>query len=327
MLYGKENNLSKVKKEEKKEDEFKLPEKKFSLVRDVPYIYNHEELSQWIKPLYVIENHMKSYEDYSIFMRKLNNIIKACFTIKQCREYPVKFKFYNKDNDVHTLELRHFYVNCILWEPFVELNDIHILDKSFIVNRKEIPNINDYINYKIIQILREHNIQNTIINYQVSEVTYNLSRISLDFSQLMNLNFSLKTFIDHYENYPEIKDLMELKFEENAQPHEIEGILKNAEKSLISALTSIPGDPIGIILSSKTGMKTKQLVEFDVSEGLNPTLKGETIPIAMENSTLIGGRNKPSTYFIGSMSSRKSLVMNSIINIVPLYSDIQLQTA
>jgi hypothetical protein len=116
---------------------------------------------------------------------------------------------------------------------------------------------------------------------------------------------------------------MELKFEENAQPYEIESTLKTAENSLVSILKSIPGDPIGIILSSKTGMKTKQLVEFDISEGLNPTLKGETIPIVMENSTLIGGRNKPSTYYVGSMNSRKSLVMNDDDNIfVPLCSDV-----
>ena len=278
--------------------ELVAPKKKFSLVKDVPYIYNSEELSQWIKPLYVIENHMKSYEDYGIFVKKFGNLLKACFTIKKCREFPVKFKFYNKDNDVYELELRHFFVNTILWEPFVELNDIHILDKSFIIDKTDIPDINDYINYKIIQVLRDYHVQGTVINYQVSEVTYNLSTISLDFSQFMNLNFSLKTFLDHYEKYPKIKDLMELKFDENSQPHEIE------------TLTSIPGDPIGIILNSKTGMKKKQLVEFDISEGLNPTLRGETIPIVMENSTLIGGRNKPSTYYIGSMSSRKSLVMN-----------------
>lgn len=285
----------------------------FDLAKDVPFIHNHEELECWLKPLYIIENYLVDHDTYRILMVKIGNILKGCFHIAACRSYPVKFKFYLKDEKVHTIELRHFYINIMLWEPFVEINDVKILNESFILKKEDIPNINDYVNYTIIQSLREEHLETTTFNYQISEVQYNLSTISLDFSQIMNLNFSFNTFLNYYENYPEIRELMDIKFDPDMQPHEIEAKLHDGETKLVKALKMIDNDPIGIILNAKTGMKTKQLVEFTMSEGLNPTLRGETIPIVMENSTLIGGRNKPSTYFIGSISSRKSLVSSKKI--------------
>ena len=277
----------------------------------VPYIHNHEELQSYLKPLYVIENITKSYDDYNIFMKKLTNLIRGSFTIRSCREYPIKFKFYQKDTKTYTLQLRHFYINMILWEAFVELSGINILNESFILDcEKDIPKIEEYINYKLIQVLRDYHIKSTTINYTISEILYNLRAISLDFSQIMNLNFSLKTFIDVYENNDRIRDLMESKFDRGMQPYEIEDLLHKYEDEEIKAYKEMKENPIGVILRAGTGIKSKQFAEFTIAEGLKPTLTGETIPWPVDNSTLIRGADRPSFYYTSAIGSRKSLVMS-----------------
>ena len=39
----------------------------FDLSKDVPRINNTKELSLWLKPVYVINSYMESYESYSTF--------------------------------------------------------------------------------------------------------------------------------------------------------------------------------------------------------------------------------------------------------------------
>ena len=99
--------------------------------REVPVISNAKELSQYLKPLYIIDNVLKSSEDYNYFQECTYNIIKGCFEHKECREYPVKFKFYATDKKTHTVEFRHFIVNMFAWSPFVNLYGIPgILDED-----------------------------------------------------------------------------------------------------------------------------------------------------------------------------------------------------
>ena len=106
------------------------------------------ELKKHINPLYIINDYMKSSEDYLMFQEKIYNIIKGCFEHKECREYPIKFKFYLKDKEVHTLQLRHFIVNVFAWYPFINLYGISgVLDSSFIIDcENEIPHITNYVN-------------------------------------------------------------------------------------------------------------------------------------------------------------------------------------
>lgn len=287
----------------------------FDLSKDVPRINNTKELSLWLKPVYVINSYMESYESYSTFIAKIMNLLKASYDIKNCREYPVKFQFSPKGK-IHTLQLRHFAINAILWYPFVELNDLDVLNEDFIFDcENNIPNIEDYINYHIIVVLRDYNVKSTIINYDISEVLYNLRNISIDFSQIMGLNFSIPTFVNMYEKYPEIKEIMEVRFEETMQPHEIEQKLSELQNREISIYENDPGNPIGVILKSGTGIKTKQFAEFTISEGLKPSLEGVTIPKPIENSTLLRGLSCPSYLYIDATGARKSLVMNKkVIN-------------
>ena len=92
-----------------------------NLATTVPKLKNRKELKRYLKDLFIIEDYMVDKETYEIFIHKIRNLMCSAIQIQVLREYPIKFKFYKEDEKTHTLELRHFYVNIMLWEPFVML--------------------------------------------------------------------------------------------------------------------------------------------------------------------------------------------------------------
>ena len=282
--------------------------KEFNLLRDVPYIHNTDELVEFLKPLYIISDYMVDEVTYGMFRDKLLNLVRGSFTIRECREYPIKFKFYKTDKETHELQFRHFYVNVILWAAFVDLNDVEVMNKDMILDCfNNIPNINDYINDVIIGVLRDYHIKATKINYNISEVLHKLRKISEDFSIIMNLQFSAPMFIDLYNRIPEMRDMMECTFDSSMQPHEIEQVLNQYENREIELLENDPGNHLGVVLRAGTGIKHKQLREFTISEGLKPTIDGKTITKPIENSTMLRGLDRPSYMYIDATGARKSL--------------------
>ena len=228
----------------------------FNLLTEVPIINNRKELKEWLRPVYILSEEMKDDTSYNIFQQKLSNILKGCFVIRECREYPIKFKFYPKDKKTYTMEFRHFIINLIVWYPFVELNDLQVLNEDFILDCKnDIPTIENYINNKLILTLRDYHIKPTRINFVISEVLYNLRKISEDYSIILGLNFSAPMFVDLYNTIPEMKEMMECKFDESMQPHEIERKLQEYEDKEIELLKSQPNNPLGVVLRANTGIK------------------------------------------------------------------------
>lgn len=300
------------------------------LPTEVVTIPNKSELKKYISPLYILEDYTRSTEDYLIFQEKMYNIIKGCFEHKECREYPVKFKFYLKDTEVHTLQLRHFIINVFMWYPFVNLHGIHgVLDESFIVDCENgIPHITDFINEKIIEVLRDYAIKNTTLNRSVSEVLYNLRRISIDFSIIMNLTISSETFLKVFKDNARMREIMQTTFPLDMQPADIESDLNKLMNEEIDIFKAIKDNPVGIILRAGTGIKHKQLSEFTVNMGLKPDLSGVTIPLPINSNTMIRGLNKPSAHYIDALGARKSLITNKkVINIlVTIYSDVYFKT-
>ena len=285
-------------------------EQHFDLRKQIPVIHNTMELASWLRPNYTLKEYLVDYDTYNDFLAKMMNLLRATFTIRECREYPIKFRFNERDKTWQTLQFRHFIVNLILWLPFIELNDLDVLNSTFILDcEHNAPEIESYINRAVINTLREYHIKSTVINYSISEVLYNLRKVSIDFSMIMGLNFSALTFIDMYENNEEVRDIMETKFDERLQPHEIEQQLSALQAREIDIYKNTPGNPIGVILKSGTGIKNKQFAEFTISEGLKPSLEGVTIPEVIENSTLLRGLDRPSYLYLDATAARKSLVM------------------
>lgn len=288
-----------------------------SKVDDVVAIKDTKELAKWVKPLYVINDYMKSEDDYRDFQETIYNIIKGCFEHEDCRTYPVKFKFYVTDKKTYTLELRLFLVNVFAWYPFVNLYGIpHVLDESLILQAEQIPDITDFINNKIILVLREYSIRNTVVNTSVAEVLYNLNRISTDFALILNMTLSAETFIDIYKNHSRMREIMETAFPIDSQPSDIEAELDKTMKEMVEIFKGMPDNPIGKILRAKTGIKQKQLSEFLISMGLKPDLRGVVIPLAINSNTMIRGVDRPSAHYIDAIGAHKSLIMNKkVINL------------
>lgn len=285
-----------------------------NLLLEVPKLNTVKDLKNLLRPIYIIEDYMDDYDTYEEFQIKLMNIICGCFASDEkirrtCIEYPIQFKFYREDNKSYKIQLRHFLYNVYLWYSFVEVSDIHILDDSFILEAEEIPHINDFINEKVIKVMRELNVKETTIGFNVSKTNYKLRGISLELSQIMGFHFDEKTFIEMYKD-PVIRELMTIKLPQDAQPVEIEKIIDDAEKKLVNHLKSIPDNPISIILRARTGIKIKQLVEYLIMMGMKPSLEGEVMPIPIETSSLVGGLNRPSYQYIDASGARKPLIMN-----------------
>ena len=191
--------------------------------KNIPFIHNRLELKKLLSPLYIIEDYLSSYELYDQLYEKISNIVKGCFVIRACREYPVNFKFYRTDKKTHTVELRHFLLNLMSWRCFVELEGIHILDETFILDPyKDTIYLDDYINRKVILPLREHHVKPTTVNLSTSEVCCRYRTISEDYSLIMNLNFGYHTFLELYQNNPKAREIMEARYNDLHQPSEIE---------------------------------------------------------------------------------------------------------
>ena len=276
------------------------------LTFDVPYIHNVQEMRAWMQPLYIIGDYTSDYETYTVFQQKIYNVIRGCFTIKNCRNAMVRFKFTKDAKEEYELPFRMFIINTILWYPFVELHGLDVLDESFILKDPEsLPAVEEYINEKLIKTLKEYHIKTSKTNYAVSEVLFNLRSISIHFSLILGLDFSIPMFTKLYSENPRIRDIMECNFDEMLQPHEVEQQLSDYQKEFVDIISGIEDNHLGIVLRSGTGIKHKQLAEFAISEGLKPDLTGQTIPIPIQNSTLIRGADTPSYYYIDATASRQ----------------------
>ena len=62
----------------------------------------------------------------------LYDVLKSGFEIKEVREAPVKFKF-KLDGEVHTMQLRRFYVNLLMWYPLTTMKKSQDIDESYMV--------------------------------------------------------------------------------------------------------------------------------------------------------------------------------------------------
>ena len=285
---------------------------------DIPDIKTEQDLEMLIQGCYTLEYYLATEDIYEDFFQKMYAIIKGCIEKKGCREYPIKFKFYSSDTKTYTMQLRHFIVNLILWEPFVTVNEIKFLNERYIMDGTKIIvepeyDIDYWINTKIIAVLRNYNVKEITINKNISRVCNKLRDISLDFSLIMNLNFSYFTFTEMYQKYPRIKEIMECKFDDSMQPRDIEIMIDNYLKEEIEIYKNDPGNPIGIIFKAGTGIKAKQFGEFTIAQGLKPSLDGVIMPVAIENSTLLRGLDRPSYLYTDASAARKSLILNKTV--------------
>ena len=75
----------------------------------VPFINGVKELEKVLKSLYILNEYLSQGPDaYIDFREEIYTIIKGCYEIAECRNYIVKFKFYNRDTETYGLPLKQF---------------------------------------------------------------------------------------------------------------------------------------------------------------------------------------------------------------------------
>ena len=262
--------------------------------------------------LFIIEDFSKTKEDYHDKMETIYDYLKQGFEIKELRECPVYFKFRQQDTEIHKLQLRHFLTNLMFWEPIVKL-DFEKLDSSCIVDCTKLSSkmIKSFIDNKIILKFNKK-FSNRKLNKVISDMIYNLSRISTDFNVLLAMSMNIESFIDLSNRNEEFNEIIHTKLDENLQPNEIEDILDKLMKKQIKILREDPeGNVLQPILNAGSGIKDKQLSEFAINGGLKPDLDGNTIPIPINSNFVVGGLSNVTNYYIDALAGRKSVIMNS----------------
>lgn len=282
-----------------------------NIVDDVPWINNVGDLQAALSPEYIISDKFMSEKIYSRFRDYILSIVRGCYQIAECREYPVKFRFY-PTSETHTLQLRHFLINLILWGPIVLIaKNPGVFTDELIFDCNNIARFaTDYVDEIILPLLNDYMVANIRINQAIADVWWYIgNRISIDFSTLLNVNYTMVDFMNLYNSDEEIRKCMDLHLDENKQPAENELIISEMSDIFLSRIKARKDNGLSLLLRSGTGIKPKQLIEYACIQGYRPNLTGETIPLPL-NSSIIRGLTKPSEFYMSAGGSRKSLVTN-----------------
>lgn len=205
--------------------------------------------------LYIINKRMEDSKDYKNFIEEIFNYLKAGFEYKPLRECLVHFKFQENDSEILSLQLRHFLTNLIFWEPLIELDSVDHLDKSFIVDTRQISSkyIKTYIDKKIV-IPYRNKISNKKLNKIIHDLIFNLSRISTDFNIILGLSMNVESFMNVANNNPRFNEIIRTKLDPNMQPSEIESHLHKLMKEEIEILKT-EDNVLKPMLLAQTGIK------------------------------------------------------------------------
>lgn len=272
-------------------------------------------ISHLSETVYIIEEQMVSKKEYLEWVEEIYDMVKAGFEIKEFRTFPVTFKFKYDDTEVYQLELRHFLTNIMIWEAFVRLDMQSQLDASFIYDATNTTDdtLYGYFNTKILDnakiILRHDKKMTRKMNRMMHDITYNLSRISMDFNMILGISINMRSFIDLAKRNERFNEIINTKLPEDMQPAEIESFLDALMKEEIEILRT-EDNCLRPMIEAHTGIKDKQLREFSINGGTKPDLYGNTIPIPINTNFLVGGLNTLENYAIDAMGGRKAAIMS-----------------
>lgn len=257
----------------------------------------------------VLSDVMVDKTQYREFTENIYDQIKMGFEIKEYRELPVYFKF-NNDGDLFTLQLRHFYTNLLFWHPFVDIQKYEDLDGSYIIDTTKLTGkyIKNYIDDKIIEPYR-YIISNTKMNKILAYMTYELTRISMDFNLILGLTMNMEDLMRLSIENSRFDEIIRTKLDDDMQPSEIEALINSRLAEEIEILRN--SDTLfSPMIKVGAGIKDKQLAEATISGGLKPDLSGQTVPVPINSNLLVGGLNTVAAYYIDSLGGRKPLILN-----------------
>lgn len=276
------------------------PEKDFGLL-----------LSQYnIKKPLIIDNVLHDKETYRNTFQDILDICKYGYEEKEIREKPIKFKFHKDDKNYHTMQLRHFLSNLVLWYGYMEADSYDIMDETYIhdFTNSNIGKIMDYLNDFVLPAISDLDMYSQ--NKVIDEIVQNMTAISAAFLPLIGSGISIYSIHQAEKENPEIGKIMHEKLDPNLQPIEIEKELSERTDKLISYFCKDNENDLAPLFKAGNLLSKGQFKEIGVMIGLKSDVNGNTIPHLIDKNLLVDGLNSPSAYYLVGESGRKSLIMS-----------------
>lgn len=262
--------------------------------------------------VFIIEQIMASKNIFISVLQDLLDIMKYGFEVEKVRKKPIFYKFTKTDKKVKTMQLNHFISNLIFWQPLIDVDQVELLDESWIFNFSAFNSdtLMDYVNEKLLPV---YNTDFASQNAMVDELYHHIISISHAFCLLMGMSVSLYDLHQVEMRNPEVYHLMRDGVDETLSPHEIEQELNARNKRLIEILaTDSAENDYKPFFASKTALKEAQFREYAVRIGFKADINGNTVPIFIDNNFLFHGLTKPSYLYLNAISGRKALILSKL---------------
>lgn len=263
------------------------------------------------KNILIIENVLANKAIYHDTFQDILDIFKHGYEIKEIRERPIRFKFHDDDREeIHTLQLRHFLSNLILWYGFMIADSADIMDASYIhdCTNSNLGKIMKYLDDYVLPAISDVDIytQNKIVD----EIAHNMTALSAAFLPLIGSGISVYSIRQAEKRNPEIGEIMYGKLDPNMQPAEIEAELSKRTDRLIELFCEDDQNDLTPLFKAGNLLSKGQFKEIAVMIGLKSDVNGNTIPHLIDKNILVDGLNSPSAYYLVGESGRKSLIMS-----------------
>ena len=265
------------------------------------------------KKILIIDDVLLNRQTYHDTYQDILDICKYAYEVKEIRERPIRFKFHKEDKKIHTLQLRHFLSNLILWYAFMEADASDVMDETYIHDMTKSNNnkIMGYLNEFVLPILSEMRVDIYSQNAIIDEIVQNMTAISAAFLPLIGSGISVYSIRQAEKRNPEIGKIMYGKLDPNLQPAEIEKELSDRTDRLINYFCNDPEDnDLKPLFKAGNLLSKGQFKEICVMIGLKSDVNGNTIPHLIDQNILVDGLSKPSSYYLDGESGRKALIMS-----------------
>ena len=282
-----------------------------------PPTLGFEELMELYSPkvLLILDEVLSSKETWTVVYQNIWDIMKYGFERKEIRESIIHFKIHTDDEKVHSLQLRHFLSNMILWYAFMNTDTVDIMDESFIFNfnRKNIDRVNDYIDEKIIANIDE---SSDMLALSINEIVYHITAIAKYASIMAGPGLSVYNIYKTAQEFPEMEEIMFNKPPASLQPNEMEAELTNRSNRLIEIIKQSKCD-LAPIFNAGSIMSKGQFQEILVMIGYKSDINGHVIPYPIMSNIFCDGLVTPADFLINSMAARKSLIFQKLMMGIP----------
>jgi hypothetical protein len=267
----------------------------------------------------IVISHYNDYDKFDALYQKVYYAMCACYEIKECISYKIKFKFYDSDTKIYELSMPKFLLNINAWRPLIELyqlqkyyhQEIEVFDESLIINQMMNNTQRVGLESKVLKILNDYGIAFERSSNLIKTVIERYQEISIEFSLVAKGGiFTLENcFINDYMNSKKIQELNNLVVSQNIQTSDVEDLLKGKYNELVEELSKTK-NPIWYVSKAGNHIKPKQVQELYISYGQVPNVDGNVIPYTMEGNGFGTGFVSPSAYYIAATGARLSAIMN-----------------